>query len=62
MMGAPLLVLIGLGYLIYQSNQRSQREGPRGESKSALDILRERYARGEISREEYLNMREDLEH
>jgi len=28
---------------------------------SAIEILKQRYARGEISREEYQNMRRDLE-
>jgi putative membrane protein len=28
---------------------------------SSLEILKQRYARGEISREEYLSMRRDLE-
>jgi putative membrane protein len=33
---------------------------PRQEEQSPLDILQARYARGEISREEYEEMRRDL--
>lgn len=35
--------------------------GPRQGDESALDILRKRYARGEISHEEFDEMRRDLE-
>jgi putative membrane protein len=51
---AVLVVLIFLLYR-YFSGHRGQRQ-----NKTALDILDERYARGEIDREEYLNGRADL--
>jgi putative membrane protein len=60
-----MMVLMGLGSLLLLavvvagvwwlvSNVRPARRN------SALDILRERYARGEISREEYDSRRRDL--
>ena len=32
-----------------------------GGAETSLDVLKRRYARGELSREEYLRMKEDLE-
>jgi putative membrane protein len=37
------------------------RSGPETGRGSALDILKERYARGEIGREEYQRMRQELQ-
>jgi putative membrane protein len=60
-----LALLIGLIVSIVLLVRSGQRAGTamtgnaaRG---SALEILKERYARGEISREEYQDMRRDLE-
>lgn len=58
-MGLGMLVfwvMLGLGFALlvrYASGG--------GREKSALDILKERYARGEIGREEYEQMKRDLE-
>ena len=52
-----LLVLAALKYL--KGDRRSN--APDGERKpDALAVLEERYARGEIDREEYLQKRDDL--
>jgi len=61
LIGILFLVLIVLGayYLITALAWQ-----PRSESKDsgrALEILKERYARGEISREQYLKVKEELE-
>ncbi len=59
----PLLVLLGLGAVAYLLGWRPQDRSMSGpdREKKALDILNERYARGEITREQYQSIREDLE-
>jgi putative membrane protein len=41
-------------------NSSSSRTATKSGTRPALEVLQERYARGELSREEYLRMREDL--
>jgi len=56
----PLLVIGAIAYALGwrpQSNQTS----PAQTSQTPLELLKARYARGEISREEYEQMRLDLE-
>ncbi|WP_018076939.1 SHOCT domain-containing protein [Thiobacillus denitrificans] len=49
----PLLLLVLLGLYFV----RGQGDKPK---RTALDILEERYARGEIDRDEFLKRRDDL--
>lgn len=52
-----LLLILGVVYLIKLiggSTRRGERE------KTALDILKKRYAKGEVSREEFEKIKEDL--
>ena len=60
------LVIGGVVFLIVRLlDQNPSPAGPhareRQQSDSALDILRERYARGEITKEEFDQMRRDLQ-
>jgi len=50
-----VLLVLGVYYLF-----REFRKEPSHEEK-ALEILKERYAKGEITREEYVKMKEELE-
>ena len=57
--------MVALVLVVWWIVRQGRSEGPRrpegaGGSRTALDILDERYARGELSREEYLQAREDL--
>lgn len=59
-----LLLLVVVGYLAYKFGQ-SQTEGERISATSprtndALEIARRRYAQGEVTREEYEQLRRDL--
>lgn len=54
-----LLVLAGIGFLVYALLERHPVGG--GASEDPLRALAARYARGEIDREQYLRVREDLE-
>jgi uncharacterized membrane protein len=51
-------VLFLLGGFLYRSAAKKRRVEHQGSS--AIRIMRERYARGELTREEYQNMMRDL--
>jgi uncharacterized membrane protein len=60
----PIIIVVALAYAFgWLPNQEKQPVRQKAHTTSnALDILEERYARGEISRTEYLEMLDDLRH
>ena len=58
--GIPLLILFALLKYLFGKPHGASGEKNLSEKKTPLDILKEAYARGEISREEYLQKRDDL--
>lgn len=54
-----LIILLVLGALKYLRSNASDRAGAE-RGKTAMEHLEEAYAKGEISREEFLQKREDL--
>lgn len=56
MMGIGLILLLVLGFFIYKYAS----SGRIGSGESALDTLQKRYVNGEISKEEYEEMRKTL--
>lgn len=57
-----ILFLIVIGVLIYFILRARETNGPmQTQAESPLDILRKRYAKGEISKEDFDRIREDLE-
>ena len=57
-----LVLLVGFGFLVYAAVRSWSAPAPRAPqaAEDALSILAARYARGEVGREEYLQMRKDL--
>ena len=53
-----ILIIVALVWFITFATRRDS--GSSGNEKSAQDILKERYARGEIDREEFEQIRKDL--
>lgn len=57
-----VLVLIGIIFLLRRLWPTTKRDDAAvGGGDRALDILKERYARGEIDKEQFLSMKRDLE-
>jgi putative membrane protein len=56
-----LIVIIVVAYLIYKLIKSEKILAPQTTPiKSAADILDERYAKGELTREQYVQMKDDL--
>ena len=55
-----LVALVGLGIWALVRSSRRGSAAPLGTGGRALDVLQERYARGEITREQYEQMKRDL--
>jgi Short C-terminal domain len=60
-MGFLLVAIAGVVWLTRNGLSQYWRSGSGTGSSHAYDVLRERYAKGEISREEYLRVASDLE-
>ena len=58
--GVIALVVLAIRAIVQPSQRKDQRNGS-FLSETPLEILSKRYAQGEITREEYLEMRRDLE-
>jgi putative membrane protein len=57
-----IIFLIVIGFLIYFIVQAQKMKGQTPtQTESPLDILKKRYAKGEIAKEEYERMKKDLE-
>lgn len=55
-----IIIALIVWLLIRQSNSDKQNVLPPGQE-SPLDLLKKRYAKGEITREQFLQMKNDLE-
>ncbi len=56
-----IVLLVAGGVLLFRWGSGTNGGSRLSGGRSAIDILKERYARGEISREEYEEMKSDIE-
>jgi len=56
----PLLILIIIGLMIYALFIRSKPKEHSSNNESALDILKQRYAKGEIAKDEFESIKSML--
>ena len=57
--GGGLMMIVLLALVIFLFYRLSNRSGG-GQTESALDILKKRYAKGEITKEDFERMKQDL--
>ena len=61
MMGFDLILIAGVIAYVLGWRPKFNQAGPAQTNQTPVGLLKERYARGEISREEFEQMRRDLE-
>ena len=59
-MGLLFLAVVGLIVYLVVRGETKKKQGGAGSEETALEILKKRYARGEITREEFERMKKDL--
>ena len=55
-----LVILIVIGWVIVNQMNKNKRDTQSPQQESAIDILKKRYAHGEIDKEEFERMKKDL--
>ena len=55
------IVIIGVIVWLVINNQKKNQQNLPPKEESAMDILKKRYAKGEISKEEFERMKKDIE-
>lgn len=55
-----IIAVISIGIIIWRIRKNKFKKGIKKEDSNSLEILKERYAKGEITKEEFDRMKEDL--
>ena len=60
LMGLLFLAVVGVIVYLVVRGETKKKRGENGEPETPIDIVKKRYARGEISREEFERLKKDL--